>query len=167
VQRIAAAVDRSLRFGDDQHSSRCGAHLITGIWRTVLIYALLLAAAAFVLQWVEYRYLVRRFSTEAYVVVIALLFASIGAWAGNRLSTTGSAQAFEINHQAITQLGLSDRELEVLRLLADGQTNKEMARRLSLSPNTVKTHLANLYGKLDANRRTQAVSKARSLSIIP
>lgn len=133
----------------------------------MLLYALLLATAVFLLQWVEYRYLVRRFSTETYIIVIALLFAAVGAWVGNRLTAPRSTQTFEINHQAITQLGLSDRELEVLRLLADGQTNKEIARKLSLSPNTIKTHLANLYGKLQASRRTQAVSKARALSIIP
>ena len=140
---------------------------MTNLWRTTLLYALLLAAAAFLLQWAEYRYLVRRFSTETYVIVIALLFAAVGAWAGIRLTRSRGSPTFEINQQAIAQLGLSDRELEVLRLLADGQTNKEMARRLSLSPNTIKTHLANLYGKLDASRRTQAVSKARALSIIP
>ena len=140
---------------------------MSGIWRTVLLYALLLAAAAFVLEWVEYRYLVRRFSTEAYVVVVAVVFAAAGAWAGNRLTPARRATPFQVNQQAIAQLGLSARELEVLRLLAEGHSNKEMARRLNLSPNTVKTHLANLYGKLDARRRTQAVSRARDLSIIP
>lgn len=142
-------------------------HAMSSIWRTALLYALLLAGAAFLLQWLEYRYLVRRFSTEAYIVVIALVFAAVGAWVGNRLTTSRTSSAFEVNQQAIAQLGLSQRELEVLQLLADGQSNKEMACRLSLSPNTIKTHLANLYGKLDANRRTQAVSKAGALSIIP
>jgi DNA-binding NarL/FixJ family response regulator len=142
-------------------------HPMTQLWRTTVCYALLLAGAAFLLQWLEYRYLVRRFSTEAYVVVIALLFAVVGAWVGNRLTARRSSLGFEVNQQAIEQLRLSDRELEVLRLLAEGQSNKEMAKRLNLSPNTIKTHLANLYGKLDAGRRTQAVSKARALSIIP
>lgn len=140
---------------------------MSGIWRTALLYALLLAGAAFLLEWLEYRYLVRKFSTEAYIVAIALIFSTIGVWVGNRLTTPRTSSTFEVNQQAIAQLGLSHRELEVLQLLADGQSNKEMARRLSLSPNTIKTHLANLYGKLDAKRRTQAVSKARALSIIP
>lgn len=140
---------------------------MSGIWRTVLLYALLLAGAAFLLEWLEYRYLVRKFSTEAYIVVIALVFAAVGAWVSKHLTTSRTSSTFEVNQQAIVQLGLSQRELEVLQLLADGQSNKEMARKLSLSPNTIKTHLANLYGKLDANRRTQAVSKARALSIIP
>ena len=128
---------------------------------------MLLALAAFALQWLEYRYLLRSLSTEVYVIAIAVGFVGLGIWLGYRLTPAATAEPFSINQVAIDQLGLSSRELDVLRLLAKGQSNKEMARVLHLSPNTVKTHLANLYGKLGAARRTQAIARARALSIIP
>lgn len=136
-------------------------------WRHILLYAVLLALAAFGLQWLEYRHFLRDLSTETYVVVIAVIFVALGAWLGYRLTPAAAAEPFRANQAAIEQLGLSTRELDVLRLLAQGQSNKEMARVLHLSPNTVKTHLANLYGKLGAARRTQAIARARALSIIP
>ena len=136
-------------------------------WHQVWIYALLLALAAFGLQWLQYHYLLRSLSTEAYIIAIAVAFVALGGWLGYRLTPTAASEPFRSNEPAIEQLGLSTRELEVLRLLASGQSNKEMARVLHLSPNTVKTHLANLYAKLDASRRTQAIAKARALAIIP
>ena len=90
---------------------------------------------------------------------------SVGGWrcgcAGRR-----RAEKFEINTQAQQSLGLSDRELEVLSLIAAGQSNKEIARRLEVSPNTVKTHIANLFGKLGVQRRTEAILRARELGVI-
>jgi ATP/maltotriose-dependent transcriptional regulator MalT len=70
------------------------------------------------------------------------------------------------NTRVIERLGISARELEVLELLAAGRSNKEIARRLDVSPNTVKTHLANLYEKLEAERRTEAIRRARDLGMI-
>jgi LuxR family maltose regulon positive regulatory protein len=61
---------------------------------------------------------------------------------------------------------LTDRELEVLQLIAAGMTNQEIAARLTVSVNTVKTHARNLYGKLDAGNRTQAVARARELGLL-
>ncbi len=135
--------------------------------RTIVLYALAMALAAFALQWLEYKYAVRVFSTEIYIVIIALGFTALGLWVGHRLTQGRSAEEFRRNDEAIDYLGISAREVEVLELLADGHTNKEIAGRLFVSPNTVKTHLANLYGKLDVSRRTQAIHKARSLRIIP
>ena len=74
---------------------------------------------------------------------------------------------FEKNARALGYLGISEREYEVLELLAAGHSNREMAERLYVSPNTIKTHLAHLYEKLEVSRRTQAVRKARSLRLIP
>jgi LuxR family maltose regulon positive regulatory protein len=62
---------------------------------------------------------------------------------------------------------LSERELEVLQLIAEGLTNREIAGRLYLSLNTVKVHTRNIYGKLSTNNRTQAAAKARDLGILP
>ena len=74
---------------------------------------------------------------------------------------------FEPNTAAVAALGLTRQEVKVLERLAAGQSNKEIARTLGVSPNTVKTHAANLFSKLEVSRRTQAVSKARDLLLIP
>jgi DNA-binding CsgD family transcriptional regulator len=135
--------------------------------KTIVVYSLAIAAAAFVLQWLEYQYFVRLFPTEVYVVAVAVLFTVLGIWVGNRLTGGRKPETFERNARAIATLGVSERELEVLELLAEGRSNKEIADRLFVSPNTVKTHLANLYGKLEVSRRTQAIQKARELRMIP
>ncbi len=135
--------------------------------RTILIYSLAIAAAALVLQWIEYQYTVRVFSTEIYIGLIALLFTSLGVWVGYKLTHRSAAAPFERNAQALEYLGITEREIEVLELLAEGRSNKEIGEELFVSPNTVKTHLAHLYDKLDVSRRTQAIQKARSLNILP
>lgn len=135
--------------------------------RTIIIYALALAAGAFVLQWLQYRFLVRAFPAETYVALIALAFAGLGVWAGLKLARPTAPTAFKKNVAAITSLGLTLREQEVLGLLAAGKSNKEIAQKLGVSPNTVKTQVASLYQKLEVQRRTQAVQKARELAIIP
>jgi DNA-binding CsgD family transcriptional regulator len=135
--------------------------------RTILIYGAALAIAAFALQQLEYRYLTRAFATEFYVVLIALGFTALGIWAGRRLTAAAPAAPFARNDAALKSLGVTDREYEVLSLLAEGLANKEIARALDVSPNTVKTHVARLYEKLGAERRTQAVQKARELALIP
>ena len=126
----------------------------------------MLALGAFALQWLQYRYVVHAFPVQVYVGVVATVFAAAGAWLGWRL-TSRRAGGFERNTQAIVSLGLTPQEVRVLDRLASGQSNKEIARTLGLSPNTVKTHLANLFDKLEVSRRTQAIGKARDLRLIP
>jgi DNA-binding CsgD family transcriptional regulator len=135
--------------------------------RTIFIYGAALAIAAFALQQLEYRYFTRAFATEIYIVLIALAFTALGVWAGRRLTRQAPASPFSRNDAALKSLGVTDREYEVLTLLAEGLANKEIARRLDLSPNTIKTHVARLYEKLEVERRTQAVQKARELALIP
>lgn len=135
--------------------------------RVVILYALALAAGAFLLQWLQYNYLVRAFSTEIYIGLIAIAFAGLGVWAGTRLARRPASATFEKNDAAIASLGITLREQEVLGLLAAGKSNKEIAQKLGVSPNTVKTQVASLYQKLEVQRRTQAVQKARELALIP
>ena len=135
--------------------------------RTVILWALVLAAGAFALQWLEVQYLTRRFSFEIYVGLIGTAFAAGGVWAGWRLSRRTPPAPFARNAAAQASLGLTGQEMRVLERLAAGQSNKEIARSLGLSPNTVKTHLANLFAKLEVARRTQAIGKARDLHLIP
>jgi len=136
-------------------------------WRTVAVYAVALALGAFALQWLQYNYLARTMAPEFYVVLIALAFTGLGIWAGNRLTPRTAAPVFARNEAALKTLGVTEREVAVLALLAAGSSNKEIARQLDISPNTVKTHIASLFAKLEVQRRTQAIQKARQLSIVP
>ena len=135
--------------------------------RTVILYALALALAVAALQWLEHRYVMRAFSTEIYVAVVAAGFVALGLWAGFRLTPRPAASGFARNEAAIRSIGLTAREFEILELLASGQSNKELARTLGISPNTVKTHVARLYDKLEVQNRVQAIEKARWLELIP
>jgi NarL family two-component system response regulator LiaR len=135
--------------------------------RTVVVYALALAAGAFALQWLQYNYLVRTFSTEIYIGLVAAAFAGLGVWAGMRLAPRPAPETFEKNTAALASLGITLREQEVLALLAAGKSNKEIAQKLGVSPNTVKTQVASLYQKLEVQSRMQAVQKARELALIP
>lgn len=136
--------------------------------RTILIYGAILAVGAFALQWLQFGVIARTHPTEIYIGLIALAFMGLGVWVGARLFRKPAAsQAFETNTKAMISLGISDREFEVLELLAAGRSNKEISSRLNVSPNTVKTHVANLYGKLEVKRRTEAVLRARELGMLP
>jgi DNA-binding CsgD family transcriptional regulator len=136
--------------------------------RLVILYAIALALAVAALEWLEYRYVTRVFSTEIYIVLLATGFAALGLWAGHRLTRKRTPEpGFARNDAAVRSLGLTPRECEILELLAAGQSTKELARQLGISPNTAKTHLASVYQKLEVQRRTQAVHKARELALIP
>ena len=134
--------------------------------RTILIYGALLAAGAFGLQWLEFQFVVRTHTTETYLVLIAIAFMGLGVWVGARLFRRSGAAPFEPNTRVRETLGVSDREFEVLTLLAQGRSNKEIAKQLDVSPNTVKTHVASLFEKLPAKRRTEAISRARELGML-
>jgi DNA-binding CsgD family transcriptional regulator len=135
--------------------------------RTMLVWAAILAVAAFVLQWLEFQHRVRMIPAEIYISLIGTTFAAGGVWVGWRLSSKRASEPFAMNRAAQQSLGLTGQEMKVLEQLALGLSNKEMARSLGLSPNTIKTHIANLYAKLEVGRRTQAISKARDLRLLP
>ncbi len=135
--------------------------------RHVLLYGTPLAALALLVEWLDWRHAVGEWSTSLYVLCVALIFAALGIWLGNRLTPRPRGPQFERNLQALASLGISPREAQVLDLLAEGHANKVIARRLSISPNTVKTHVARLFEKLEAANRTQAIGKARALQLLP
>lgn len=134
-------------------------------WRfggQMLAWGLALAAGALLLAWADYQRLARTHAGDIALVLVAALFLGLGLWLG-----VGSRPPLPPgNPAAVASLGLTPREVEVLGLLAAGQANKEIARALGVSPNTVKTHLARLYEKLAASSRTAAVARARELQII-
>ncbi len=134
--------------------------------KTVFLYALGLALAVAALEWLEYHYVTRAFPTEIYIAILAAGFISLGLWVGRRLTPGRPHPEFQQNHAAIRSLGLTAREQEILELLASGQSNKELARALGISPNTVKTHVARLYDKLEVQNRIVAIEKARELALI-
>jgi ATP/maltotriose-dependent transcriptional regulator MalT len=115
-----------------------------------------------------------------YVGAIAVIFTALGIWLALKLTRPKiervvvekeiyieKAREFVFNETAMARLGISKRELEVLQLMAEGLSNAEIANRLFVSLNTIKTHASNLFFKLDASRRTQAIEKAKSLCLIP
>lgn len=137
------------------------------MWRTILLYGGLLAVGATGLKWIEYNLLVRSHPGELYLLLLAAAFLGLGVWAGSRLFPRRPAgEGFVANDRARETLGISDREFEVLGLLAAGRSNKEIAATLNVSPNTVKTHVAKLYGKLEVTRRTAAIVRARELGML-
>lgn len=137
------------------------------MWTRILAYGLLLAAGTLALQWLDYQRLARAHSDEVYVFLIAAGFLALGVYIGARALGGGKPAPFDGNPQAQAALGISARELEVLKEIAAGRSNKEIAAKLDVSPNTVKTHVARLYEKLDAKRRTDALRKARELGLMP
>lgn len=155
--------------------------------RTVILYGLLGGVLIVALKLVEYRFLVLEHSLEIYGGIIALLFSALGIWLGLTLTRTRETvivrevpvevqvpvmvpvhvAAFTRNTARLQQLGITPRELEILEAMAAGLSNREMAERLFVSENTVKTHAARLFDKLAARRRTQAVQRAKEAGLIP
>jgi DNA-binding CsgD family transcriptional regulator len=149
----------------------------------ILLYAAAMAALLILLQWMEYRFLVLDHAMEIYITGIALLFTALGIWLAKKLTRAKTVVVTETvvvekevpvyttapftpDSETISRLGISARELEVLEAIASGATNQQIADRLFVSVNTVKTHTARLFEKLEVARRTQAVEKAKRLGII-
>lgn len=140
--------------------------------KTILLYGLLGGILVVVLQITEYRFLVLEHSLEIYGGLVAAIFAALGIWLGLKLTKTKEVivvkgpEPFSINREKLDELGISPREHEILTLIAAGLSNREIAERLFVSENTVKTHLARLFEKLNAKRRTQAVQIAKESGLI-
>jgi len=135
-------------------------------WKRVAAYGAALAAGALALQWLDYDRLARSRPGEIYFALVAAAFLALGVYLGRSLFAGPRPAPFDGNPNAVAALGISPRELAVLKELAAGRSTKEIARQLQVSPNTIKTHLARLYEKLGAGRRTDAVNRARELGII-
>ena len=154
--------------------------------KTILLYGILGGLLITALKLVEYRFLVIGHSLEIYGGIIALMFSSLGIWLGLKLTGTREtvvvrevpvpvevrvrvpvSAPFERNHARLEALGITPRELEILEAIAAGLSNREIAARLFVSENTVKTHTGRLFEKLAARRRTQAVQLAKEAGLIP
>ncbi|MEQ8424819.1 MAG: LuxR C-terminal-related transcriptional regulator [Cyclobacteriaceae bacterium] len=138
--------------------------------KTIFLYGLALAVLIFIMRMIEYRFLVRDLTLEFYIGLVAIFFTALGVWVGLRLTRKKVVivkPEFTFNEKEQQQLGISARELEVLELMAQGLANQEIADKLFVSLNTVKTHSSNIFTKLEVSRRTQAIQKARELHLIP
>ena len=148
--------------------------------KAIILYSVSLAFLLFLLKWLELRFIIYRHSFEIYIGAIALLFTALGIWLALKLSKPkvetvviekevylSRRENFTPNTSLISQFELSKRELEILSLMAEGHSNEEIAEKIFVSLSTVKTHNQNIFAKLDVKRRTQAVDKAKRLSLIP
>lgn len=135
--------------------------------KRIALYGALLAVGTLALQWMDYQRLARVHSGELYTFLIAAGFLALGVVLGVRVLGRPVPAPFDGNPKALEALGISPREIMVLQEIAAGRSNKEIAARLHVSPNTVKTHVARLFEKLDARRRTDALRRARELGLVP
>jgi DNA-binding CsgD family transcriptional regulator len=143
----------------------------------ILIYGVCGGLLIVLLKLIEYRFLVIERSLEIYGGLVALLFASVGIWLGLKLTKTKESvvvrevpvpnREFVKDEARLEQLGITAREFEILQLIARGMSNREIAEKLFVSENTVKTHSSRLFDKLNAKRRTQAVQIAKEQRLIP
>ncbi len=145
-------------------------------YKQTLLYGVMLAVLLVILRWLELRFLIMQHSFEIYATSIAVLFTALGIWLALKLSKQKIVEKeifilkpadFVLNAKALATLGLSSRELEVLQLMAAGKSNQEIADHLFLSLNTIKTHSARLFEKMEVKRRTQAIVLGKKLALIP
>lgn len=144
----------------------------------VLLYGLLGGVLIAGLKLIEYRWLVVEHSVEIYGALVAAVFAAFGIWLGLRLTRpretvvvrevlVEAPASFTRDDRKLESLGITPRELEILELIAQGLSNREIAERVNVSENTVKTHSSRVFMKLGARRRTQAVQLGKDLRLIP
>lgn len=147
--------------------------------KRILLYGSSLALLLFLLRWLELRFLILTHAQDVYFGAIALLFTLLGIWIALKVASPKKEvvvvekkifipqqKEFVRNEAALQETNLSQREMDVLKLMAQGMSNAEIAEKLFVSLNTVKTHSSNLYEKLEVKRRTQAVEKARQMQLI-
>jgi DNA-binding CsgD family transcriptional regulator len=157
--------------------------------KTVLAFGVVAGLLILAMELVQYRFLVVERSVEIYGAIVAAAFADAGIWLGLTVTKRKvvsvevpvevpvevrvevpvpvPAGPFVLNTAKVEELSLTPRELEVLNLIAEGLSTREMAGRLFVSENTVKTHTGRVLEKLGASRRTQAVQLAKQLNLIP
>ena len=154
--------------------------------KATILYGISLALLLLLLKWLELRFIIFDHSYEIYMGFIAVIFTALGIWLALKLSKPtietvvvekqvlkevevyiSRNENFVLNESLVSQLELSKREMEILNLLAQGDSNQEIASKLFVSLSTVKTHNQNLFEKLDVKRRIQAVEKAKRLNLIP
>lgn len=158
---------------------------LSSTYKEILLYGISMAVLLLLLKWLEARFIIFNYRLDFFIGAIAIVFTVLGIWLALKLVKPkvetrivekeiyvekevyiDSSAKKEINQKEIENLGISKRELDVLQLMATGLSNEEIAGKLFVSLNTIKTHSSNIFLKLDVKRRTQAVEKAKRLNII-
>lgn len=155
--------------------------LISRLWKpgkSVFLYAGIMAILVFALKWMQWKYLIVDHSIDIYVGLIAVFFTLLGIWVASQLTKpkietvvvekevyVSHPEAFVLNEAELKKLNLTTREYEVLQQLSKGLSNAEIAEQLFLSLSTVKTHVSNLFFKMEVKNRTQAIEKAKRLKL--
>jgi DNA-binding CsgD family transcriptional regulator len=142
--------------------------------RHVLLFGLVGGALVAALAWSEYHFLILEHSVEIYGAVVAVVFVAFGIWLGQRLTgrpkpmivASSASEPFAVDEARREALGITPREMEILALVAEGLSNREIGERLFVSENTVKTHCSRAFDKLGAKRRTQAVQRGKELGLL-
>ena len=154
--------------------------------KRVLLYGAIGGVLIVLLRYVEYQHFIRVYPSEVYGGIVALIFTAVGIYVGLRLTRpkevpvevpvevivvkevrVRDGDPFVLNEEKLRELGITPREREILALIAEGLSNREIGERLFVSENTVKTHSSRLFEKLGVNRRVQAVQKGKELGLIP
>lgn len=133
-------------------------------------FGLLAVAFVLLLQLSKYTWLSYRVDTEMVILLMGAVFISLGYFISRSLikpKPVDTGHPFELDERAREKTGISDREMDVLILMAEGKSNREIAEQLFVSGNTIKTHVSNIFLKLEAKRRTEAIRKAKELRLIP
>lgn len=148
-------------------------------YKSTILYGFSLAVLLFLMKWLEFRLIIIDHALEIYIGSIAVVFTALGIWLALKLTKPKKETIivekeiyvndveFVQDRNQLEKLNLSKREMEVLELIAQGCSNQEIASQLFVSLPTIKTHSSKLFEKLDVNRRTQAVEKAKRLKLIP
>ncbi|OQP57567.1 helix-turn-helix transcriptional regulator [Niastella populi] len=154
-------------------------------YKQPILYGACMAILLFLLKWLQFRFVIIDHALEIYVGAIAIIFTGLGIWLALKLArpkvktvvvekevyitpvAAANGNGVIASEEALVNPGLSKRELEVLQLIAEGLSNQEIAARLFVSLNTIKTHSSRIFEKLDVKRRTQAIEKAKRLNLIP
>lgn len=146
-------------------------------YKRILLYGVLLAVFVFLLKWIQWKFLIAENSIELYIGLVSVFFTALGIWIAQQLNKPKVEYKIvekevlvyatdTIDQQALEKLNLSSREYEMLQLIAKGMSNGEISEHIFLSISTVKTHISNLFLKLEVKSRTQAIEKAKRLRII-
>lgn len=150
--------------------------------KRALLYGSIGGVLIALLKLIEYQHYIRVYPTEIYVGLVALIFTVVGVYAGLRLTRHKEVPVevvvvkevrvrengpFVLNEDNLKDLGITQREHEILGLIAEGLSNREIGERLFVSENTVKTHSSRLFDKMSVNRRVQAVQRGKELGLIP
>jgi DNA-binding CsgD family transcriptional regulator len=146
--------------------------------KRILLYGSIGGLLIALLRYIEYKHFIRAYPTEVYGGLVAVIFSAVGIYLGLRWTRrkevvivkevrVRESGPFVLNRENLDATGLTQREHEILGLIAEGLSNREIGQRLFVSENTVKTHSSRIFEKLDVSRRVQAVQKGKELGLIP